>query len=142
MLEISDLGLTIFQMMEVDDTDPVAVDAWLAAAARPEIRNPTGYFLKGLRSGELPGDNRPERAHDILRAERWIENVGLLYDHEEPVIEELFGERGMLRHQAGDAQLQERLLALWRRHRPRGEQVEQEFLARAARNRKTLEAMR
>ena len=141
-LEIPDLGLTRFQINEVSEADPVVVAAWLMAASEPEIRSPTGFFLTGLRSGTLPSDDRPERAHVVLLAERWIERVGLLYDREEDVLDELFNQRGLLRQHNGDMQLQARLMGLWRRHRPLGEQVEREQVERAERNAATYFALK
>jgi hypothetical protein len=142
MLEISDLGLTFFQIAEVNNADPGVVAAWLESAGQPEIRNPAGFFLTGLRSGMLPDSDRPERAHLVLHAERWVEQVGILYDQESAVLGELFDRNGILRHHAGDVQLQKRMLSLWAKGRPSGEQVEREQRERAVRNKATYFALR
>lgn len=142
-LEISDLGLTPRQYTEVQEADPQLVEVWLEAVSRDGVSNPAAWFLTGLRSGAGPEQRYDsERGRLIHLAERWIENVGLLYDREDDVVDELFGDRGLLRHYAGDAQLQTRLTALWRQHRPRGEQTEREQVERAERNAKTYFALK
>jgi hypothetical protein len=142
MLEISDLGLTLFQLNEVNEADAALVDAWLEAAGAPEIRSPTGFFLKGLRTGAPPSGEGGERVQLVLRAERWIERVGMLYDQEDAVLGELFDRNGILRDHAEDVQLQRRMLDLWREHRPVGERVERDALERAERNAATYYALR
>jgi hypothetical protein len=142
MLEIRDLELTPLQVRDIEDSDPALVASWLAAASEPEIRSPTGYFLAGMRSGEPPWGPNREHAQNLRLAERWVENVGLLYDQEEAVLDELFGRNGLLRHHAGDVQLQKRMLLLWAANRPRGEQVEREQIDRAQRNSATYFLLR
>jgi len=147
-LEISDLGLSIAQLNEIEELDPTLVTAWLIESAKPNVRSPGGFFLTGIRSGKPPTEYNPDpdRARLVLLAERWIERVGLLYDRESDVIGELFEGRGLLRHYAGDVQLQTRMLDLWTKHRPLGEQVEREFVERNARHgaayHATMQAMR
>lgn len=142
MLEIRDLGLTLFQMNEVDETDPALVDAWLAAAAAPEIRSPTGFFLKGLRTGQPPQGTSNERVHVVLQAERWMKTVGIFYVTEGQACGELFDRGGLLAHYPEDDELRGRMAHLWRISRPVGELVEREERERAARNAATYFAVR
>ena len=143
MLEISDLGLSFFQAIDVENTDPQLVTAWLEAASGPGVRSPRAFFLAGLKSGEPPyvfGDDG-DRVHAVVLAERWIENAGLYCDRAEEVIDELFGRNGLLREHAADVRLQKRMLDLWAKGRPTGEQVEREAIERAQRNATTYHAL-
>lgn len=73
-----------------------------------------------------------ERNRAIANAEQWIRNAGLMYDRHTEVHDELFGERGPLRHWKRDRALADRIEALWLEHRPTGEQIEQEEQLRAS----------
>jgi hypothetical protein len=136
MLEISDLGLTIFQLAEVDAASEELVSAWLAQASGPRIENPTSLFIWGLRSGRLPEqDARADgRSHQVVQAEHWVANVGLFFDSEDELLDELFGRHGLLRAHGEDTELQKRMISLWAGLRPRGEEVEQASRERASRN--------
>ena len=142
MLQISDLGLTLFQLAEVHDCDQRLVEEWLAAASSSGIRSPTGFFLTGLRSGKPPseGGGGDDRVHAVRRAERWIVNAGCLLDREQAVLDELFDDRnGLLRVYHEDEELRRRMVSLWRLERPHGEEAERESLERAARHRAARE---
>ena len=142
MLEVRDLGLTLFQMNEVENADPALVDAWLEAAAAPEIRSPTGFFLKGLRTGSPPQGTSNERVHIVQAAEHWMARVGALYDREESALAELFDRGGMLQHFVDDPSLVERMRLIWVSERPRAERMEREVIERAERNKATYFALR
>ena len=139
MLEISDLGLSFSQLVEVEDADPALVEAWLAEAAKPEIRSPTGLFLNGLRSNQPPHGPSVERVGLVRLAEQWMERVGCLYPSEQSALDELFDRTGVLRLHDGDEELRVRMGALWHRYRPLGAQVERES---AERGKKAKEARR
>jgi len=142
MLEISDLGLTPRQFAEVEDADQTLVQEWLERVSRNDVTNPAAWFLTGLRSGEHPEEQHDrERARRTHLAENWMANVGLLLDREGAVVDDLFGRNGLLYAYAGDEKLQRRMVLLWKRHRPDGEQVEREFLARAGRNAETFRVL-
>jgi len=70
----------------------------------------------------------------IRQAEAWILNAGMFAPTEAEVIDELFHSTSALL--AGlEAQLGERMLALWRENRPRGEQTERDFEQRGEEHR-------
>lgn len=75
---------------------------------------------------------RDERDRDRARsrAAQWMRTVGLLFDTESELRDELFGERGMLRDFAGDSELAEGLVDLWRDLRPVAERIEYEAAER------------
>jgi hypothetical protein len=135
MRELKDLGLTLKQMEEVMQTDPLLVSAWLDRVDDPMIDNPTAWFLTGIRSGIFPhqlADQR--RAKAIHRAERWTIDAGCFMPDETNYLSELFdGPAGMLRHWRDEEALKEKMLTLYRLERPEGERVEREFEERAAR---------
>ena len=74
--------------------------------------------------GDTTASSRGDRQRLRARALRWVRQVGLLYDRESDVLDELFGATGMLRDYAADDDLASELLTLWRAERPRGEQTE------------------
>lgn len=74
------------------------------------------------------------RARRVANAEAWIRRVGCQYDDQQTVEGELFGDdfgAGMLEPWADDQVLRQRLVGLWREHRPTGEAVETEAIERA-----------
>jgi len=142
MLEIGDLGLTPRQYAEVQDADPQLVEEWLVKVSEPGVSNPAAWFLTGLRSGESPeARHDSERARAIHLAENWVIRVGMLYDREQEILDALFVRGGKLHAYAGDVKLQKRMITLWARHRPEGEQVERDALARAEQNAATYKAL-
>lgn len=70
----------------------------------------------------------------LERAEKWMRTAGLHFARPDEVDDELFDEtRGMLREFRNDAEVHERMYALWSELRPVGEQVELEVERRAER---------
>jgi len=141
-LELEDLGLMSFQLAEVEQEDDAMVVAWLEAASAPNVRNPGGFFLAGIRSGRLPlGGSTPtpdEQAHPrkILLAEGWIKSTGLFFDRPGEILIDLFDNPGALLHHAReDETLRKRMLRLWAQERPRGIEIEQQAEEHAARQR-------
>jgi hypothetical protein len=85
-------------------------------------------------SGEhLTVTDSSEREHRITVAEIRIRNALIYCDREDEVEDELCGGFGLLRAYADDELLVERMLALWREQRQRGERAEQESNGRADR---------
>jgi hypothetical protein len=82
-----------------------------------------------------------EREARLAAAEVWMRHAGLHVASEGEVLDELFGERGRLRAWASDDALQLRLLELWRRVRPEGEQIEREELERAEHHKRARAAV-
>jgi hypothetical protein len=72
------------------------------------------------------------QASVVARAERFVRRCGYVYQTVDEIVEELFGERGMLRPWADDRTLLARMIGLWAEVRPQGEQLEQETERRAA----------
>jgi hypothetical protein len=73
-----------------------------------------------------------ERETKVAGAERWIRNAGIFLDRQSELEDELFdGQTAYLRRYREDDSLRQRMIALWEKERPRGEQAEQESLDRA-----------
>jgi len=66
-------------------------------------------------------------------AEQWIRTCGLHFDRYDELHDELFGDRGPLRHWADDTTLETRLRKLWDEVRPAGQQLEDADAERAER---------
>ena len=90
-----------------------------------------------------------ERERAVMFARRWIITAGLHSDRVDEVLDEVF-ERGVsdcrfgksvdLRPFRYDQELRDDLAALWREHRPAGQQLERDELERAAAWKATREA--
>lgn len=74
-----------------------------------------------------------QRTRAVARAEEWVRHAGVHYDREDEILEELFGDHGRLRSLASDERTRERMVALWRKVRPQGEQADRDELERAER---------
>ena len=140
---LDELELTPNQRDEVNDADPALVAQWLEAlSTKSGIKSPTGWFLKGLRSGKPPGytrDASQARATDL--AERETRNALLYCPDEADYLSAIFDHSGRLHAQADDRELRERMAQLWRTQQPRAQQAEQEMLERAARHRASRQAI-
>lgn len=77
-----------------------------------------------------PVQDERDRDRARSRAAQWMRVVGLLFESESELRDELFGERGMLREFANDSELTEGLLDLWHDLRPLGERIEREAVER------------
>lgn len=74
-------------------------------------------------------DNR-DRDKRAAKAEAWIRSSGIHLDREAELTDELFDRPdATLKAWRSDTELRERMAALWRKERPRGEQAELESLA-------------
>lgn len=133
MLSLFDLGLTHMQMQEVAAADEVLVEAWLHAASAPKIKTPAGYFLTGLRSGDMPlSQNIDARRAAVRLAELWIVNAGLYMPTGEEVLHELFERNGSRLHPwYDDEDLRAQMLDVWENERPRAARAEREQRERA-----------
>jgi hypothetical protein len=69
------------------------------------------------------------------RAERFVRRSGYVYQTADEIVEELFGERGMLHPWEDDTELKRRMIVLWTEVRPTGEQLEYDTEQRAKRYR-------
>jgi hypothetical protein len=96
---------------------------WAVLASRVEERAARGAGV------EVNGAN--ERDVTVRRAHQWLRNVGMHFDCWPEVEDELFGERGMLRHWADESDLRDEIKAGWTRLGPAGEKVEAEAEERA-----------
>jgi hypothetical protein len=108
------------------------------AHAAGKIRSPWGALkhevAKAVDATRNPTHDRGSRKHKaIARAEQRIRNELLHYDRLDEAMDELFGERGMLREHDTPA-LRERMTKLWTELRPAGELVEAEAIERGLRN--------
>jgi hypothetical protein len=99
------------------------------------IRSPWGILksrVQQIQTTERTTNRANNRDKAIACAEQWVRNAGIHFDRESELIDELYGDRGMLReHQ----DTRDRILELWRELRPIGEQIEAEheaFMARHA----------
>jgi len=113
-MTIDELGLTPAQLAELQACDASLVEAWLtAAAAAHGLRSPTGWFLSGVRSGNMP-QSEPDRLRSlrVRQAERFVAAAGYVFESEDELVDYLFSRGGWLEPWAGDELLQARLLAL------------------------------
>jgi len=94
------------------------------------------------RSSSIYATDETERDAKVARAEKWVRSAGVHYDRADEVVDELFGDHGMLRAWAYDDELQERLIGLWRAQRPRGEKTEREAEERQRRQGEQYRLMR
>lgn len=109
-----------------------------------KIRSPWGALkaevAKALDAARNPTHDRgTSKAKALERAEQWVRNAGIHYDRETELLDELYGDRGQLRHHPDT---QPRILQLYRELRPLGEQIEAEheaFMARYAEQRKRID---
>lgn len=117
MLSLTDLGLSPYQLSEVEALDETLVASWLKAAAEPGVKSPTGFFLTGVRSGKLAfGASENDRSRSVHLAERWMMNCGIL-DHLEGAMSEVFDQQhSRLRIWRDDQELRDRFESLWRFH--------------------------
>lgn len=142
-MDLLDLGLSSFQLQEMENLEPTLVTAWLEAASKPSVRSPTGFFLTGVRTGQPPrdaGGGEGDRTRAVHLAERWIEFAGLLCDSEEAILDELFeANQGRLRPWRNDLELRARMVHYWQQERERGVEAELEFEARCERARAARE---
>lgn len=121
-MTISELGLTPTQLAELDNLDDGYVQAWLEALTVAKgIKNPTGWFLAGIRSGRHPADPPTDTTRDkqALLAETWIRNAGLYLPTEAELLDALFGPHGRLKAWASDDVLRTRMENLWQHERTR-----------------------
>ena len=107
------------------------------AHAAGKIRSPWGALkhevAKAVDAARNPThDKSSSRTKAIARAEQRIRNELLHYDRLDEAMDELFGERGMLREHDTPA-LRERMTKLWTELRPAGQLVEAEAEERGRR---------
>jgi hypothetical protein len=119
-MELEDLALTPPARAELEAYPDELVQAWLQAVSRSHgIRSPAGFFLAGVRSGNMPGDLADERrSKAVYLAELWLRNVGHVIPSELELERVLFGPRQRLEPWAADDELRRRMLELWRSLRP------------------------
>lgn len=93
-MTLDDLALTPKQHAELGNADPTLVNAWLEATGMASgIKNPTGWFLAGLRTGAPPADLDDARQRTaVLKAERLIRNHAGNIPTEVELLETVFGE--------------------------------------------------
>lgn len=106
-----------------------------AAVATGKINYGWAVWAKQCAQGparEITAAGEGDLDRNLRLAETWVRNAGLHYDSEAEVIDEAFGARGRLEPWAADDLLRHRIATLWREQRPRGQTVEAETLARAA----------
>ena len=112
------------------------IDQVAADYQRGDINSPWGILRSRVQkitadvTPKATASNQREKA--IARAEQWLRTAGLHYDRPSEILDELFGDRGMLRtHRTPD--LEQRIVNLWTELRPLGEQAEHDQLERLAR---------
>lgn len=139
-MELDDFDFTPEQREELEQFPAELIAAWINASTNPSVKNPGGFVWTGIRSGAMPytaGAEDERKRLKIRQAEKWITNAGMFCPTAQEVLDELFyGPSSLLRHYRNDDALRERMVTLWKLERPYGEQTEQEFLERAARNKR------
>jgi len=118
-MTLAELGLTPAQLAELEACDDALVEAWLAAtSAAHGLRSPAGWFLSGVRSGNMP-QSEPDRLRSlrVRQAERFVAAAGYVLESEAELVDYFFSRGGWLEPWAGDELLRARLTELWQRHR-------------------------
>ena len=87
-------------------------------------------------------DPTAARSKAVRCFDSWLRNAGIHYDRWVEVADEIFGERGMLRHWRDDDALIGYVKHSWEEHKHIGAEVEREALERAASYRKAKEAVK
>jgi hypothetical protein len=97
------------------------------------VRSPWAVLVKHVEQAaaaaersDRPAQGERDKAKARAQAEQWIRAAGVHFDAEHELEDELFGDRGLLRAYGDDSELRDSMLALWHRHRPAIERVEQE----------------
>jgi hypothetical protein len=103
-----------------------------------QVRNPWAILAKHVEEAVRPledvtATDERDREKRIQRASQWLRAAGKHFDSEAEVVDELFGERGLLREWRSDETLEARMVKLWRELRPEGELIESQALERAER---------
>jgi hypothetical protein len=101
-----------------------------------KIRSPWAILDLNLKEANRPGTpltatDTTAKLKTIARAEQWIRNTGAHYDRETEIVDELFGDRGLLKQYAAETSLVARMTALWEQCRPEGIRIEEEAIAAA-----------
>jgi hypothetical protein len=128
------------ELINAYEQHPTAVERSLEKIALAfkagKIRSPWGAakaeVAKAVDAANNPTHDKSASRHTaIQRAEQWIRAAGLHYDRETETIDELYGDRGRLRHHPNT---QPRLLELWNEIKPLGVIAEQEAVERGIRH--------
>jgi hypothetical protein len=83
-----------------------------------------------------------ERIRQIRLVETWLNHTGGYIDHQDELIDEVFGPRGRLYLWDDDQTLRDRIIAHWLEQRPRFVQTEQDAEERMAVNAATYQRLR
>ncbi len=121
--------LTAFQQQPARIHSTIeSVGAQILAGAN--IRN--GWAIVRKRIRDAPEDvvvqDSTQTERKIVNARRWLHNAGCYVDMEADVMDELFGQQGMLRDHDSE-QLRAEMAEAWRQERKRGVAAEAEHLA-------------
>lgn len=127
--------------IEVFGRRPALVVATIEAVAEAKqagsIRSGWAILRTRLRDEEARAEisvtDESDQRKRVSRAEQWIRAAGKHFDSESEVVDELFGERGLLRGSRDDLRVRTRMVSLWREVRSEGEQIEREAIERAER---------
>ena len=135
MTKLCELDLTIRQLQDIQDADPEIVQQWLDALdTKTGLNNPAGWFYSGIQSGKPPGHKTDTtKAKAVELAESYIRNASHYNPAETSLLDDLLGEHGKLHAWENDRNLRERMLTLYRREQPRGQQADLERDQRAER---------
>jgi hypothetical protein len=103
-----------------------------------QVRSPWVILAKHVEEAVRPLEDytaidERDRGRRLERAQQWIRAAGKHFDSEAEVLDELFGERGLLREWRADEGLKARMASVWREHRIEGEKIEREEMERAER---------
>jgi hypothetical protein len=138
-------GETEERLLTVFQENPVLVDTTMQRVAdlftAGKVSRPWPYLAKACEDAVKPGadvtvtDVR-ERDRAVARAEQWLRAAGgylpaVVEGVSRELLDELFGDRGLLRNWASDQLLRQRMLDVWDEVRPWFENTEWNANARA-----------
>lgn len=112
------------------------IDQVAESYAAGTINSPWGILksrVQRIQTDQPKHQAANDQTKAIERAEQWLRNAGLMYDRESEILDELFGDRGSLRHHDTPT-VRQRILELWRELAPVGAQLEQDATDRGLRH--------
>src|SRR5215471_11756273 len=92
-------------------------------------------FDRSSAAQALKVSDESEKAQAALRAKRYLQKVGYVHKTEQELVDELFGNGGILRFWPDDLGLVATMVELWKEVRPIGIKLEEEQKERSARYR-------
>jgi hypothetical protein len=128
------------RIMEVFAENPTLVIKAIEVVTKSyhagKVRSPWAILDINLKEATRPGTpltatDTNDKTKRIARAEQWIRTTGCHFDRDTEIVDELFGDRGLLTDYHHDTGLVTLMTDLWHQRRPEGERIEAEAIEAA-----------